>query len=276
MLSHAFDIGATFNSAYINPHVKFDFQNAFLDEPAEDELISMLGHVNLMRDPRACKNMVPDEVWASLPPDPEVEAMEQEKEQLKRGQYRIKGTENEGRIKSLTRLIRNKKALRVTQIEQAYREEHFVHRHTRDLEAPSEGKWKAGERGDGIDDNYDDDSDEAACGEPEIVLDIPERARLAVLLCKQSDKMDDAELLLLRIEVGELMVALTKKMRDRQARLYQAERIRAASKRSLHPRPERGPIPHWHALETMSRLHWRREPAICRQDLHLLSHRQTE
>ena len=41
VLSHAFDIGAYFNSAYINPHVKFDFQNAFLDEPAEDELIMM-------------------------------------------------------------------------------------------------------------------------------------------------------------------------------------------------------------------------------------------
>ena len=59
---------ATFNGAYINPNIKFDFQNT-LDEPAEDELIHMLGHISLMRDPRASKNMVPAEVSDDLPTD---------------------------------------------------------------------------------------------------------------------------------------------------------------------------------------------------------------
>ncbi|KXN85913.1 hypothetical protein AN958_10674 [Leucoagaricus sp. SymC.cos] len=78
---------ATFNSAYINPHVEFDFQNVLLDEPAEDELIQMLGHSSLMRDSHACKNMVPAELWDDLPPDPEIEALKLEREQLKGGRY---------------------------------------------------------------------------------------------------------------------------------------------------------------------------------------------
>jgi hypothetical protein len=31
-----------------------------------------------MRDPRARKDMVPDEVWAKMPPDPEILALEAE------------------------------------------------------------------------------------------------------------------------------------------------------------------------------------------------------
>ena len=74
---------APFNSAYINEEVEFHRQNAYLDEPTEDALIGMLSHINVMRDPRATKDMVPDEIWDSLEPDPEIVALEQERERLK-------------------------------------------------------------------------------------------------------------------------------------------------------------------------------------------------
>ena len=101
---------AMFNSAYINEKVGFHFQNAFLDEPTEDSLLAMLSHIGYIRDPCASKDMVPDQVWKLMPPDPQVIALKAERSQLKNGQYRIKGSENEDRIRDLTRLIATKEA----------------------------------------------------------------------------------------------------------------------------------------------------------------------
>lgn len=70
---------ATFNSAYINEKVGFYLQNAFLDEPTEDSLLGMLSYIGLMRDPRASKDMVPDDVWEMMPPDSEIAALEAER-----------------------------------------------------------------------------------------------------------------------------------------------------------------------------------------------------
>ncbi|KAK4151935.1 hypothetical protein C8A00DRAFT_44942 [Chaetomidium leptoderma] len=126
---------ATFNSAYLNEKVGFHLQNAFLDEPTEDSLLTMLSHIGLMRDPRACKDMVPDEVWEMMPPDSEITALVAERAQLKGGQYRIKGTESEDRIRELTRLIAAKEAKRKKAIRQAYREDYFHNRPTWDIEA---------------------------------------------------------------------------------------------------------------------------------------------
>lgn len=101
---------ATFNSAYINEKIGFHLQNAFLDEPTEDSLLRMLSHIGHMRDPRARRDMVPDEVWEMMPPDPEIEALREERASLKGGQYRIKGTEHEERIRELGKLIATKEA----------------------------------------------------------------------------------------------------------------------------------------------------------------------
>jgi hypothetical protein len=103
---------ATFNSAYINEKVEFHLQNAFLEEPTEDGLIGMLSHIGLMRDPRASKNMVPDEVWENMPVDPEIVELEAERAELKGGKHRIRGTDNEQRIRDLTKEIRTKRANR--------------------------------------------------------------------------------------------------------------------------------------------------------------------
>ncbi len=103
---------ATFNNSYINEKVGFHLQNAFLDEPTEDSLLAMLSHIGLMRDPRASKDMVPDEVWELMPPDPEIEALKEERARLKGGRYRIKGSENEAKIRELTKLIATKEQQR--------------------------------------------------------------------------------------------------------------------------------------------------------------------
>ncbi len=68
----------------------------------------MLSYIGLMRDPCASKDMVPDEVWELLPPDPVIEALKEERARLKGGRYRIKGSEHEGRIRELTKLIATK------------------------------------------------------------------------------------------------------------------------------------------------------------------------
>ena len=105
---------ATFNSSYINEKVGFHLQNAFLYEPTEDKLLTMLSHIGLMRDPRASKDMVPDEVWELMPSDPEIEALKAERAQLKGGRYRIKDSENEGKIRELTKLIAAKCSVIIT------------------------------------------------------------------------------------------------------------------------------------------------------------------
>ncbi|KAH7009443.1 uncharacterized protein B0I36DRAFT_257829 [Microdochium trichocladiopsis] len=80
---------ATFNSAYINQRVKFDVQSAFLNEPTEDSLIELLGHMSLTKDPAARRYMVPQDVWDALPIDPEILALENRRDQLKDGRYAI-------------------------------------------------------------------------------------------------------------------------------------------------------------------------------------------
>jgi Protein of unknown function (DUF3435) len=100
---------ATFNNSYINEKVQFHLQNAFLEEPTEDSLIGMLSHIGLMRDPRATKDMVPEEVWVEMPLDPEIATLEAERAQLKGGRCRIRGTANKEQIRELTRLIASKR-----------------------------------------------------------------------------------------------------------------------------------------------------------------------
>ena len=198
---------ATFNSAYINAKVGFHLQNAFLEEPTEDSLLAMLSHIGLMRDPRASKDMVPDEVWENMPPDPQLAALEAERARLKGGQYRIKGTENEDRVRELTKLIATKEAQRKNTIRRAYREHYFYNRPTRDIEA--------------------DGQEEEEYVEPSIDLHISERAQLAEILCNQPDNLSSTELLELRIQAAELMVALCGKRetvkRNRIRRRAQAQ-----------------------------------------------------
>ncbi|KAK4227736.1 FluG domain-containing protein [Podospora fimiseda] len=213
---------ATFNSAYINEKVGFHLQNAFLDEATEDSLLAMLSHIGLMRDPRASKDMVPNDVWEMMPPDTEIERLEVEKAQLKGGQYRIKGSEHEDRIRELTRSIATKVARRKNDIRRAYWEDYFYNRPTWDIEAKGQ--------------------EEKEYGEPAIDLCIPERAQLAEILCNQPDNSSSTELLELRILAAELMVALCGKRetvkRNRIQRRARADvKVKEESRAKSFPAP---------------------------------------
>jgi hypothetical protein len=203
---------STFNSAYINEKIKFHLQNAFLDEPTEDSLLKMLSHIGHMRDPRARKNMVPDGVWEMMPPDPDIEALRAERNRLKGGRYRIRGAENEERIRELGKLIATKEAQRRNKIQQEYRADYFYNRPTRDIERQA------------IMDEEEEEEEEYV--EPIVDLQIPERAQLAEILCSQPDDLSATELLELRIQAVELMVSLCGK-RETARRNYIRRRAQA-------------------------------------------------
>ncbi|EXK78553.1 hypothetical protein FOQG_16770 [Fusarium oxysporum f. sp. raphani 54005] len=184
----------TFQNAYLNEIANFDIQNAFLEKPQQKQCFQMLAHVSLTRDPRATADMVPKEVWASLPPDPEIVALEEERSRLKQGSYRIEGHPNEERIRELTDSIRAKTAQRAKRFAREYREDYFYNCPTWDIERQARGE---------------DEEDEFVV--PAIELAIPERAALAKLLCYQRDDLTPDELDQLRIEVIDLKVVLCDK-----------------------------------------------------------------
>lgn len=179
-----------FQDAYLNQIAKFHLQNAFLEEEMEDQMFRLFAHVSLTRDPRATRDMVPPEVWANLAPDPEITELEEQRAELKQGQYRFDGQENEAEIRELTAKIRSKRAQRERRIVKEYRENYFYHRPTWDLERQA--------RGEEIEEFV----------EPAIDLVIPERARLAEIYCHQPDNLSDEEMARLSIEVVDLYVAL--------------------------------------------------------------------
>ncbi|CAH0017227.1 unnamed protein product [Clonostachys rhizophaga] len=162
----------TFQSAYLNENANFDLQNAFLEEEKESQLFC--AHVSLTRDPRATADMVPDEVWANLAPDPEIVELEGQRAQLKQGKYRIDGHEHEKRIRKLTDEIRD----------------YFYHRPAWDIERQARGE------------------DEEEYEEPVIDVTVPERERLAEILCNQPDDLTEDQTTQRRIESIDLMVAL--------------------------------------------------------------------
>lgn len=88
---------ALYNRAYINERVPFDVLSAVLDRPSADGILHMLTHMSLMRNPRAPVRE-PDDVLAVLPPDPDIIALEQEREQLESEAYRMQGTDIEAKV----------------------------------------------------------------------------------------------------------------------------------------------------------------------------------
>ncbi|KAK4221693.1 FluG domain-containing protein [Podospora fimiseda] len=174
-----------------------------------------------------------------MPPDPETEKLDTERARLKGGQYRIKGSENEDRIRELTRLIAAKVARRKNDIRRAYREDYFYNRPTWDVEANGQ--------------------EEREYIEPAIDLYIPERAQLAEILCNQPDNLSSTELLELRILAAELMVVLCGK-RETVKRNRIQRRARADVKvKEESPGPDLFPLlmdrkqcPHCIGDETLS------------------------
>ncbi|KAL6415364.1 uncharacterized protein AUP68_01917 [Ilyonectria robusta] len=181
---------ATFHHAYLNEITNFDIQNAFLEEEKESQLFRLFAHVSLTRDPQATADMVPEEVWANLALDPEIVELEEERARLKQGHYRIEGHPDEERIRQLTNEIR---AQRDRQVVKEYCEHYFYNRPTWDIVRQARGE------------------EEEEYIEPIINVSIPERAKLAGILCYQPDNLVKDDLVQRRIEVIDLMVSLCDK-----------------------------------------------------------------
>ncbi|KAH9174385.1 hypothetical protein EDB89DRAFT_568429 [Lactarius sanguifluus] len=75
-----------FQDAYLNANANVRRPERHLGRASADPRARYVGHA---RDPRATSDMVPDEVWASLPPDPEVVELEQQRAALKGGKYGV-------------------------------------------------------------------------------------------------------------------------------------------------------------------------------------------
>jgi uncharacterized protein DUF3435 len=207
----------TFYSAYLNHSVEFDIQNTVLGQPTQDK---MLTHVSLMRDPRATKNMVPDEVWANLPPDSEVVRLEERRAQLKAGRYRVKGHEDEEEIRNIGERIRNRRAKRDKAIQEQYREYYFYNRPTWDIEKQARGEAEEQYVAPGID------------------LHIPERAQLAETLCKQPQGLGMEEISQLRIRAADLMTGLCGKQETaKRLRIWQRPHVVIKESPELDPFP---------------------------------------
>ncbi|KAK3943757.1 hypothetical protein QBC46DRAFT_21328 [Diplogelasinospora grovesii] len=184
---------ATSHHAYLNEIANFDLQNAFLEEEKESQLFRLFAHVSLTRDPRATADMVPKEVWENLPPDPEIVKLEEQRAELKQGNYRIDGHPDEAQIRQLTEDIRKKRAQRDKQVVKQYREHYFYNRPTWDIERQARGE------------------EEEEYAEPAIHVNIPERARLAEIFCHQPDDLTEDQIFEQKIEAVSLMVALCDK-----------------------------------------------------------------
>lgn len=204
---------ATFNAAYINELVEFHVENAVVGEPTEDGLIKFWSHMGMMSDPRASSDMVPDEVWREMPPDPEIEDLERRRAELKGVQFQIHGRENEKEIRDLGKQIRNKKGLRKKNTKTGYRKYYFRNRPTWDIERQFSGE-------------AEEEEGEVAYVAPPIELHIPERAELADLQVNQPEDLDDEELCHLRIRCVELMTALNYKRETAKRRRIQ-KRVQA-------------------------------------------------
>jgi hypothetical protein len=183
---------ALFNKAYINEKVKFDVQSAFLERPSAYGLLRSLNHMGLTCDPRA-PTFVPDEVLQALPPDPEIVELEQRRELLKGGTYRIKGKAEEDEIRSLTTQINNANNRRRNTILEEYRADYFRHRPTQDIEKQNRGE---------AEEEYAD---------PIVQHQIPERTELEKLICRFPKDLTRQEICERRISTVDLMTALSYK-----------------------------------------------------------------
>ncbi|KAG9244780.1 hypothetical protein BJ878DRAFT_479840 [Calycina marina] len=180
---------AVYNGSYINERVRFDVESAVLERPSTDGVLRMLTHMSLMRDPRAPIH-VPDDVLAALPSDQGITALEQEREQLKAGGYRVQGTNVEAEVRRLTALIGSARSRRRKFVSEEYRADYFRRRPTEDIERQNSGHA------------------EEEYVETVIEHQIPQSTLLAKLLCTRVTNFTAHDAVNCRIQTADLMQAL--------------------------------------------------------------------
>jgi hypothetical protein len=164
---------AMFNGAYINERVRFDVQSAVLERPSIDEVLRILTHMSLMRDPRAPIH-VPDGLLAAFPLDLKIVALEQQRAELKAGAFKVQGTDVEAEVRRLTTAIDNARCRRRNIISEEYRADYFHRRSTEDIERQNSGQA------------------EEEYIEPVIEHQIPQRTQLTELICSSVTVTKDA------------------------------------------------------------------------------------
>ncbi|KAG7448835.1 uncharacterized protein BT62DRAFT_1074364 [Guyanagaster necrorhizus] len=234
-----------FQDAYLNSFVQYDVLNAVLNEPLQTKLLSMLSHVGHMRDPCASSDMVPDEVWTSLPPDLEIVELEKRREALKGGMFGTKGCLYEREVQLLTATSVSMQARRKKAVKLLYRKYYFHNHPIWDLLRQANGEAPT---------EHD---------KPEIDLQLADRAALAELLYDQPDGLSPEKLHWHCIMVGTHMVRLgqlkerirpdiehKKVMPNSAARhepcrdkaLFPSSKMAPPRELRLHPRPLLGPM----------------------------------
>jgi hypothetical protein len=193
---------AVYNRVYINEQVLFDVLSAVLERPSADGVLRMLMYISLIQDPRAPIH-VPDDVLAVLLPDPDITALEQEREKLKAGAYRIQGTDVEAEVRCLTAAIGSAKGRRCNIVSEEYRADYFRRRPTEDVERQNNGY------------------EEEEYVEPVVQYQIPERMQLADLLCVHHKGISTEDGVQRRIQTADLMLVLCSRREvPRQYRLW--------------------------------------------------------
>ncbi|KAK8029468.1 FluG domain-containing protein [Apiospora rasikravindrae] len=173
--------------------------------------------------------MVPKQVWESLPPDPEIEALKQRREILKDGRYRYKGQENEEEIRVLSGSIRTKQAQRVSNVEEQYRQYFFYNRPTWDIERQAAGEEELVEL------------EEA--WQPEIDLQISERAELAEAFLFQPEVPTFEDMLESCIHAVDVMFRLCQKRETpRRTRIHKRAQVQPNITDATPPDPHIFPL----------------------------------
>jgi Protein of unknown function (DUF3435) len=180
---------AVYSGAYISERMPFDVLSAVLERPSADSILRMLTHMSLMRDPCAPVH-VPDNVLDALPPDPDIDSLEQQRERLKTGAYRIQGTDVEAEVRSLAAAIGSARSRRRNIVSEEYRAEYFRSRPTQDIERQNRGE------------------EEEKYIEPVIQHQIPERMQLTDLICTRFEDLEPQDAVLHRIRAASLMLSL--------------------------------------------------------------------
>ena len=110
--------------------VQWDPVNSTLQKELQNKLILELAQVGIWHDPRAARDMVPDEVWEEMAPDPEIAALRRKRGQLERGTCRISGQEYEEEVQLLTTRTNLLEAKQREDVQEQYREYYCENRPT--------------------------------------------------------------------------------------------------------------------------------------------------
>ena len=210
-----------FSGSYLNHRVRFNVQDAFLEEDLSDDgLTRIFTHMSITCNENA-PSRIPKEVINALPPDLEIVKLERRHNELKHTiQHRYKYISRAPDIdivkeyKQLGPEIRNKKKEHADDLNKKYREEFFYQSHNKEMERQLNGtraeKYVA----------------------PVIQHQLPERTQLQEVVCDFRTGLSVEDIVKRRIRTINFMIAL-------------------CARQEVRPRKERSITPKDHVKESL-------------------------